>query len=478
MPKSIEEWVAELTMPELPVLHRTSMEMARFGRRPDEVAASKLATVVLHDPMMTLNILRLANATRHGRLGNEVTTIEHAAMMIGISPLFKALSSLPTLEDVLSDQGEALANLLRVFNRSVHAAYQGREWAIRYQDIKVEEVYIAALLRDLPEMMLWCFAPETAGQIRGQERRERISYAAAFKKTMGFDIRDFRRALGRGLHYPEQLLELVDCTEAGRVRVQGVLLAASIARLSENGWYGEELRADVEAMADLLHAPQDEVEWGVRQAAVAAARQWQWYGTPPAAAWLPMLPGEWPEEPAPVCGERVCLAPHPDRLHRTLDEISAHLDGTLDFEQMMLLVLRGMREGLGLSRALFALATPDGSRVRVKYVLGAEPGSMLRHFEFGLHTPHLFARLMEKMQGVWFNEANAKTLGPLIPSEMRKVIGEGDFFAMSIAVGGKPAGLFYADRKHGACALDEHSYQEFKKLCLRGAQGLAHLAKK
>jgi hypothetical protein len=48
---------------------------------------------------------------------------------------------------------------------------------------------------------------------------------------------------------------------------------------------------------------------------------------------------------------------------------------------------------------------------------------------------------------------------------------------MSIFVRDKAVGFFYADRGHGSCALDERSYQEFKQLCLRAAQGLGHLAK-
>jgi len=85
---------------------------------------------------------------------------------------------------------------------------------------------------------------------------------------------------------------------------------------------------------------------------------------------------------------------------------------------------------------------------------------------------------MGKAQGVWLNEANYKTLEPLISEATWRMIGHGAFFAMSVIVHGKPVGLFYADRKHGSCSLDEHSYQEFKKLCLRASEGLAHLAKK
>jgi hypothetical protein len=272
-----------------------------------------------------------------------------------------------------------------------------------------------------------------------------------------------------------------------------VLLGVSIAHIAERGWYGAQMEATLEAMADNLNLPLETTTWLVHQTAVAAARHWQWYGVPPAAAWLPMLPGAWEEETLPhavatldsapteqnEAGEElVCLMPNPVRLQQVMDEIGAHLDGSLDLHDMMTLVLQGMHEGLGLNRIVFSLISRDRTFLKTKYVHGAPPGSPLRQFEVDLRSSNLFVRLLEKMQGVWFSPANAKTLAPMIPPEVLKTIGAGEFFAMSIFVHGKPVGLFYADRKHGECGLDEHSYIEFKKLCVRAADGLAHLARK
>ncbi len=289
------------------------------------------------------------------------------------------------------------------------------------------------------------------------------------------------------------LAELVDCRNAGIPRAQGVLLGVSIAHLAERGWYGPQMEATLEAMADNLNLPLETTTWLVHQTAVSAARHWQWYGVPPAAAWLPMLPGAWEEEPLPDAAPSLsgavpeqeaagdggaCLLPDPVRLQQVMDEISAHLDGSLDLHDMMTLVLQGMHEGLGLDRIVFSLISRDRAALKTKYVHGIPPGSPLRQFEVDLRSPNLFVRLLEKMQGVWFSPANAQTLTPMIPPGVLKTIGEGEFFAMSIFVHGKPVGLFYADRKHGECRLDEHSYIEFKKLCVRAADGLGHLARK
>ncbi len=487
MPSTIHEWVMFLETQDVPVLRRTIHEFDKLRPSAERISASQLAVIILRDPLMTLKLLRLANSSRRGRLSAEITSIEHAIMMLGTVPLFKHFSSLVALEDMLAQQEQSLSSVRQVYCRALHAAYQARQWAIQHQDIRVEEVYISALLHDMTNMMLWLYAPERAQEIRDTVRRERLYYGKAHEKVMGFSVEDFRIALAKAWRFPEMLADLVDCRNAGKPRAQGVLLAVSIAHLAEKGWYGPRMEACLEAVADTLNLPLEVAIWLVHQTAVAAARHWELYGVTPAAAWLPLLPGPWYEDTgvvaAPAIAEpegdaMVCLMPNPSRLQQITEEIHAHLDGSLDLHDMLTLVLKGMHEGIGLNRIVFALITRDRTFLKAKYVHGAPPGSPLRHFEADLRTPNLFSRLLEKMQGVWFSETNAKTLAPLIAPEVTKVIGEGEFFAMSLFVHGKPVGLFYADRKHGECSLDERSYLEFKKLCVLAADGLAHLARK
>jgi len=163
-------------------------------------------------------------------------------------------------------------------------------------------------------------------------------------------------------------------------------------------------------------------------------------------------------------------------VQRVMQEINQHLDGSLNLQQLMSLVMKGMHDGVGLSRVVFALLTPDRSMIKAKFVLGAEADSPLKKFEFDLKSPHLFARLVGKMQGLWLSASNQEKLLPLISPEIRLMIGNGEFYAMSVHVHDKPVGFFYADRRQGDCPLDEKSYEAFKMLCLGAAKGLAHLS--
>lgn len=207
---------------------------------------------------------------------------------------------------------------------------------------------------------------------------------------------------------------------------------------------------------------------------------------PPAAAWLPMLPGEWPpevdeEDPVaaqPVETSAVCLMPHPDMLKKTITDISEHLDGSYNLNQLMARVMVGMHEGLALDRVVFALVSSDRTHVKARFTRGVEENSPLQTLSFSLAEAHLFTRLMGKMQGIWLQQSNWDKFAPLMTAELFRQVGEGEFFAMSVFVQGKPLGFFYADRRHDGCELDEHTYAGFKQLCLKTAEGLAHLSKK
>ncbi|WP_041673398.1 HDOD domain-containing protein [Sulfuricella denitrificans] len=483
--KTLNEWVEELKSWEMPVLQRSVREISKLAGRAEKVTAGEIAEVVLRDPLMTLKVLRLVNGMSRSRLSNEITTVEHAVMMLGVGPFFNRLSNLKAVEEDLKTLDGALPGLMQAMSRAHHAAWQARDWANFRADMKSEEVYIGALLYDMGEILLWAYAPEQALQIRRLVRRNKIGLAQAQKEILGFDSRELQFALAEVWRLPELMQLFMHSENSVQPRVLGVTLAASVARLAETGWHGPALLADYEVIAGMLHMHLDEVVHMVYRNAVVEARHWNWYGVPPAAALLPMLPGDWPEEPGdteaspqPIEVPEVSLTPHPDVLSQIMAEIAAHLDGTLDLHDMMALVLKGMHEGIGLNRVVFALMSADRSALKAKYVVGAEPDSPLRQFQIDMTTRHLFSRLMEKAQGIWLSESNRKTLEPMIPFGIRQLLGHGEFFAMSVFLHGKSVGLFYADSKHDGGALDEKRYLEFKQLCLRAAQGLAHLAKK
>jgi HD-like signal output (HDOD) protein len=479
--KSLDEWVAEARLESLPVLRRTALALAWLAKNSDNVSVPDIAEIILHDPLMTLKVIGGVNSRLRGR--SEVITVQSAVMMLGMPPFFHQFSALQTIEDSLQEGSKERTGLLGCMMRAHHAAWQARDLAILRADFKAEEIYVGALLHDMGEMVLWCTAPEVMPKILRSVRRERISREEAERNLLGFTLWDYQQALAAAWNLPEMLLDFMDNAKVAQPRAVMAILGAALARHAASGWHSPKLLADYEVIAGQFNFSTDEVIAIVHHNAVVQGRHWEAFHVPPAASWLPMLPGEWPLEPDDEDKEddkaADSLTPHPQELRRVMDEIGAHLDGTLNLHDMVSLVLQGMHQGVGLDRVVFALLTTDHKTVRAKYVLGVEADSPLRNFQFDTAAPHLLSRLLGKMQSVWVNAANQAKFASLLPEDLCRMIGGNqDFFAMSIFVHEKPVGLIYADRRHGNGALDEHGYAEFKQLCLRAAQGLAHLAQK
>jgi hypothetical protein len=350
-----------------------------------------------------------------------------------------------------------------------------------------EEVFIAAILHNIAEIVLWWVAPQEARRIRRLMQVFEMTPDEAQLHVLGFRLTELRSSLMAFWQIPEALSVLMEASHAEWPRVKFILLSTSIAGHAANGWNSPALAADIEALSAIMKMTPDNTATLVHVNAAIAGRACAWFGVAPAAAWLPMLPEGGVPEPSedddlasfdPIeahVSEMLLLVPQPAILKKVMDEIGRHLDGTLKFQQLMALSLKGMHEGIGLERVVFALLAQDHGTVKAKFILGASANSPLKNFRFSLTDNCLFAKLMSKTQSVWLHSGNRPNLEKLVSSSMQQITGGEDFFAMSIFVHDKPVGLFYADKQGGAEKLTDPAYQDFKQLCLRTAQGLAHL---
>jgi HD-like signal output (HDOD) protein len=120
--------------------------------------------------------------------------------------------------------------------------------------MNVEEVALAALLHDLAEILLWCFAPRLALEIRAQQRADpTLRSAVAQNRVLGFRTSDLQLALCDAWHLPELLKTLMDDAHSGFARVRNVLLAVNLARHSASDWDNPALPDDFDAIEKLLH---------------------------------------------------------------------------------------------------------------------------------------------------------------------------------------------------------------------------------
>jgi hypothetical protein len=459
----------------------------KLAPRGDQLSAKEIAAPIMADPLATLRVLFNANNRTSRHFSAEVGTVEHAILMQGVSPFLENAREFPVLESTAQGRDkEILGSLYRLARLAQHSAWQARDFSTLNHDTRAEELQIAAALYYAPEFLFWLDAPDIADQL-AQLRRGMLS-AEAEQQVLGFPLPPLRLMLLDAWKIPEGILDLLDEKHADRPRQVILKAALKISHRSRHGWWDERLLESYQALSETAGMAQDEVIRTVHDNAIRVARANFWVPAPPAAAWLPMQPGEWPQEtqrktpaampetnPADDEQHTACPLPVKSVLDETIANIQSHLDGSLSLSQMLAVILKGLHVGLGLSRVLFALITPDGKRVKCRFTLGIPSSEPLRHFEFPIDSPDLFGMVMKKMQGVWVNEENRGKLWPMVSPDLRAMIGRGDFYAMSLFGNARPIGLIYADRGHGDCELDLNTYNNFKLLCLEAAKGLSQV---
>ncbi|MBU0620871.1 MAG: HDOD domain-containing protein [Gammaproteobacteria bacterium] len=258
--KGLEHWVAYLTQADLPVLKQTGRDLATLHEDQNKLSARSVASVIAVDPMMTVKLLRYLQQNKRRSQTSEVALVEQALIMMGVEAFYNKIPAAPTVQDVLKGHMEALVQLLHVLHRAHRASAYAYDWAVRLSDLHYEEVRIAALLHELAEMLMWCYAPQEMMGIHViQQQDKTLRSRAVQEQVLGFALRDLQKILIKNWELPELLLALMDDQNAQKPRVRNVLLAVNLARHSANGWDDAALPDDYKDIAELLRMTPEQV---------------------------------------------------------------------------------------------------------------------------------------------------------------------------------------------------------------------------
>ena len=250
----LDAWVIFFSNEEIPILRRTARRLEEARNNIDRVSGRDIATIVLQDPLMAVRVLAYIQSFSGKYLRSDITTIGNAVMMLGIEPFFSKFDTPLTIEAMLKSEPQALLGVLQVIRRVQRASKYAHDWAFERHDMNVEEVALAALLHDLAEILLWCFAPKLALEIRDKQLADRaLRSTAVQEQVLGIRLFDLQLALCGTWHLPELLNALMDDANAHLPRVQNVSLAVNLARHSTTDWGDAALPDDFAAIEKLLH---------------------------------------------------------------------------------------------------------------------------------------------------------------------------------------------------------------------------------
>jgi HD-like signal output (HDOD) protein len=258
--KTLEGWVSFLSQAEIPVLKQTQRDLNKLLENIENISARDVAEVISHDPLMTVKLLRYLQSHKHRKQEHEVVQVEQALLMLGVEAFFNKLPAKPLIEEMLLGHTGALISILQVVHRSHRASYYALDWAVRMRDMHFEEVRIAALLHDLAELLVWCFAPASMLEISAMQQQDKsLRSRKAQEQILGFALVDLQLALTREWSLPKLLLTLIDEDHVTQPRTRCVVLAVNLARHSAKGWEDAALPDDFKDIGKLLNMKAEDV---------------------------------------------------------------------------------------------------------------------------------------------------------------------------------------------------------------------------
>ncbi len=256
--RDIKAWVDFIKQADIPVLKHTAREIARLQEDEDKLSARGLSAVVLNDPMMVFKVLCYSQNHKSRHQLKDLLQVEQAIIMMGMTTFFRDIPPSFLVEDALKDDLTALTHLLRMIKRAHRAAKFAADWATHLADLHAEEVFIAALLHDLSEMLMWCFAPDKMNTIFNLQHTDKTLRSQAVQEdVLGFKLHDLQNELVDVFKLPPLLSQLMHSEAASEQRVRNVTLAVNLARHSANGWDDAALPDDYSDIAEFLRVDVD-----------------------------------------------------------------------------------------------------------------------------------------------------------------------------------------------------------------------------
>lgn len=487
----------------------------------DEGSAFKAyGDIILKDPGLVLHALQQLAPTSGKSSRIEINSINQVTMLLGAERLGKLTDGLPHMENTL--QGMARAGYARTACRAYHAAFQAWDWAHIKNDHNPEEIFLATLLHDVAELALWVNQPEKIHYLRKLIFKDHLHTDEAQYLALGESLEHFSRKIAVNWNLPPLVHDSLRPENANNSRIQGVMLAIQLGRAAERGWHSKKMLITLELIAEYLDASVEETSSHIHNNAVRAARDSGFYGSRPAAALLPLLAGddhilindEFPtkdantnvsvvaikpteEKPQTAKTEEtslateskeppatnkntaneICISPQVDIFRECVENLQQGF-GKMDLNEIMRTTVHGLHDGVGLNRVVFTMLTPNSQTLVSRFIVGTDNDPHFSRFHINLSKPNLFNKLMQKQTSLWVSNNNRDKLWNRIPEEFKGIIKNKSFYAMSIVIGNKPVGLFYADRRSSECQLDENSYKLFRQLCHVASKSFAALLAK
>ena len=212
----------------LPIMSEVAHSLVRTLNDPD-ASAAQVEAIIAKDPVLTANLLRMANSAQFG-LSRQVLSLNHAITMLGMSRI-RSLA----LSTSISTAFPTIPGLDRKAFWTFSMACAGyAQWLAGGAGLDPQQAWLAGMMMRLGELLIGQRSPESLPEIESLPAPSNLRWERE-QRLLGFDEVQVTAVLARHWNFPEAIVDGLQSTSEPMTAVtfdklSGVLhLAALLA---------------------------------------------------------------------------------------------------------------------------------------------------------------------------------------------------------------------------------------------------------
>ncbi|WP_049631460.1 HDOD domain-containing protein [Cellvibrio sp. pealriver] len=447
-PRGLQEWMDTLAEQELPTLNAVVREICELSEN-EKCRAEDLTKIILRDADLTSKVLKIANSVHYNPSFASIKTVSRAIVHLGFVNLRNITLATTLIENFL--QGKPKLQLIKSLARSFHAAVQAKAMVPFLDGDKKEQVFIAALLRNISELALISTGRKIVEdfiEARDQEPQSEHSLAIEY---LGVDTSLLSRQLIKDWTLGDLLSEACENHVHSSPAARAVNLGSQISIYIERGMKSTEMQKLAQQTASLCKISQDAAKKQILMMADEASVIAKIYGVDVLISALP--------DPA-VIEEKEVSAEKPDYFfQQQLNQIHKAMLAGENLPQITQLSLAALHEGASIARIAILVVDHKSKTLDVRYVAGKGTHLWRQKVKINveqLRKGELLHEFLRSQQALWYRpEVALKDVGAL-----QAMGASGAIFLAPLLLNKRLMALAYADAETGA--FSARQFEEFQ----------------
>ena len=433
--RGLTAWMRTLADQDMPTLNSVVREICELSE-DDECRTDDLTKIILRDANLTSKVLKIANSIHYNRSFMPIKTVSRGIVQLGFDNLKNITLASSLIDSFLKGKPKAL--LIESLAKSFHAAVQARALVPYLTGEHKEQVFIAALLRNIGELALLSTGRDAAEKFVSERNENPENEAAISREHLGVDINQLNRGLIKEWSLGELVRESSEDNARPTTMACAVNIGNDLSKYIHKGVHSPQMEKIYQQMAALCDISPAAAKKQVVQMAEEAAVIAKSYGV---EVLLQALPDAQVAEEAEVAAPKERTGyefqQHINQIHKIMFEGG-------DISKIMQLSVAALHEGSSVPRVTISMLDYKAKSLDIRYVAGKGTSLWRQTVRIELdklHKGELLHDFLRLQQAVWYQASKGlKPLGSLEP-----LAPKGDLMLAPLKIDKRLIAILYAD---------------------------------